>query len=134
ELRHQVEARQGDVELVAQAAAHFPPNQRRAGEQAQPQPQLGLVIGRTFGDLGLGVERDHAIVHQISPPATVSVVPVMALAPGEHRNSTAAATSSGVIRRPIGLSLSMSATACSSLRPVLLVTKSIAAPTRSVSV
>src|SRR5205085_7232003 len=116
-------------------AAHFAFDQCRASEQAQPQPQLRLVVCRALRDLGLGIERDGACVfHQISPPATVSVVPVIALASGEHRNRTAAATSSGVISRSMGLFTSMSATACSSVRPVLRVTKSIAAPTRSVSV
>ena len=84
ELRHQVEARQGHVEAVAQPAAHLALDQRRAGEQPQPQAQFGLVVGRALRDLGLGIE-DGAVVHQISPPATVSVVPVIALAPGEHR-------------------------------------------------
>ncbi len=61
ELRHQVEARQRHVEAVAQAAAHFAFDQRRAGQKAQPQPQLGLVIGRALGDLGFRIERDERV-------------------------------------------------------------------------
>ena len=86
ELRQQIEARQGDVELIAQPAAHLVLDQGRAGQQPQPQPQFGLVIVRALGNLGLGVERnDRSVVHQISPPATTSVVPVTADASGEHR-------------------------------------------------
>ena len=72
---------------VAQPAAHLALDQRRAGEKPQPQPQLGLVVVRPLGDLGLGIERNRAVVHHahISPPATASVVPVTAAASGEQR-------------------------------------------------
>ena len=86
ELRQQIEARQRDVEIVAQAAAHLVLDQRRAGEKTQPQPQLGLVVVGPLRDLGFGVERDcRSVVHHSSPPATISVVPVTEAASGEHR-------------------------------------------------
>jgi hypothetical protein len=83
ELRHQVEARQRHVELVAQAAAYFSFDQGGAGEQPQPQPQLGLVVGRAFRTLvsassGMGTWWSIRSLR----PATVSVVPVIALRTG----------------------------------------------------
>ena len=55
---------------VAQPAAHLVLDQGRAGEQPQPQPQLGLVVVGPLGTLvsassGMSVR----VVHQISPPA-----------------------------------------------------------------
>ena len=86
ELREKIEPRQGHVETVAQALAHLVLDQRRAGQHAQPQPQLGLVVVRPLGDLGLGVERDdRGVFHQISPPATTSAVPVTEAASGKQR-------------------------------------------------
>src|SRR5439155_369261 len=61
ELRHQVEARQRDVEGVAQPPADLALDHLLAGEQAQPQPQLVLVVVRPLRDLGLGVERYRQI-------------------------------------------------------------------------
>ena len=85
ELRHQIEARQRDVEAVAQAPTDLALDHLLAGEQPQPQAQLVLVIVRPFGDLGLGVEWCGALLHHISPPAMASVVPVTAAASGEQR-------------------------------------------------
>ena len=86
ELRQQIEARQSDIELFAQPSPHLALDQRRAGQQPQPQPQLGLVVVRALGHFRLGVERNgDFVVHHTSPPATTSVVPVTAAASGEHR-------------------------------------------------
>ncbi len=85
ELRHEIEARERDVETVAQPPADLGLDHLLAGEQAQPQPQLVLVVVRALGNLGLGIEWNAAVLHQISPPATASVVPVTAAACGEHR-------------------------------------------------
>ncbi|MNJ77829.1 hypothetical protein D3C77_754240 [compost metagenome] len=49
QLRHQVEAGQGGVELIAQAAADFAFDEVGAGEHAQPQPQRVVVVGRGAG-------------------------------------------------------------------------------------
>jgi hypothetical protein len=45
ELRHQVEARQGGGELLAQARAHLALDELRAGQQPQPDAQRALVVG-----------------------------------------------------------------------------------------
>jgi hypothetical protein len=44
ELRHQVEARQGGVELLAQPGAHAALDQLGAGEQPQPDAQRAMVV------------------------------------------------------------------------------------------
>jgi hypothetical protein len=44
ELRHQVEARQGGAELLAQARAHAALDQLGAGEQPQPDAQRAVVL------------------------------------------------------------------------------------------
>ncbi len=58
------------------------------------------------------------LIHQISPPATVIAVPVTAAASAEHRYSTAAATSCGLISRAIGMSFTYCAMISSSDFPV----------------
>jgi hypothetical protein len=45
ELRHQVEARQGGGEALAQARAHPALDQLGAGQQPQPQAQRAVVVG-----------------------------------------------------------------------------------------
>ena len=86
ELGQEIEPRQGDVELVAQAAADLGLDQSRTGEKPEPQPQLGLVVVGPLGDLGLGVERDTgSLVHHGPSAPITSVVPVTAAALGEHR-------------------------------------------------
>jgi len=59
ELSHQIEARQRDVETLAQATAHLTLDQGRAGEEPKPQPKLVAVIVRQFHGLGLGIKH-HA--------------------------------------------------------------------------
>ena len=54
ELGHEVEARQGGVELLAQAGAHALLDQLRAGQQPQPQAQL---VGVFAVGAGFEVER-----------------------------------------------------------------------------
>ena len=51
-------------ELLAQTPPHLALDHGRAGEQAQPQPQLGDMIGGALGGPGLGIARDRGkIVH-----------------------------------------------------------------------
>jgi hypothetical protein len=45
ELRHEIEARQGGGELLAQARAHLPLDELRAGKQPQPDAQRAVVVG-----------------------------------------------------------------------------------------
>jgi len=45
ELRHEVEARQGGGEALAQPRAHPPLDQLGAGEQPQPDAQRAVVAG-----------------------------------------------------------------------------------------
>ena len=49
QLGHQVEARQGGVEVVAQPAADLAFDQVAAGQHAQPQAQRVVVVGRGAG-------------------------------------------------------------------------------------
>jgi len=74
ELGHQVEARQRDVEPFAQAAAYRALDQGRAGQKAQPQPDLVAVIFREFDGLGLGIEDHDATVPalRLTPAQRVS--------------------------------------------------------------
>src|SRR5262249_19056748 len=134
ELGHQVEARQRDPEAVPQAPAHLALDQHLAGEQPEPQAQLGLVVVRPLGHLGLRIERDRQLVHHTSPPATARVVPVTAPACAQHRNSTAAATSSGGTSRPSGLGFSMAASVSSTERPVFAAMRATLSRTSFVSV
>ena len=62
ELRHQVEARQRDVEALAQPAAHLALDQGGAGQKPKPQPEFVAVIFREFDGLGLGIEDHDAIM------------------------------------------------------------------------
>src|SRR5262249_4425914 len=131
---HRVERRRWDVEAVAQPPAALALDPLLAGEQPQPQAQLVLVVVRPLRDLGLRVERHGALLHHISPPAIASVVPVTAAASGEQRYTTAAATSSGRIRRPIGGPFSYAVRTSACARPVMAATLSILSRNRSVSV
>src|SRR5437868_2151153 len=56
---------------------------------------------------------------RLSPPSTASTCPVMKPAPSEHRKATAAATSSAVPSRLIGVSLTSSPTMSSVRDPVV---------------
>jgi len=61
ELSHQVEPRQRDVETLAQPGADLTLDQRGAGEEPQPQPQLlGMVLGQLDG-LSLGIKSHDGI-------------------------------------------------------------------------
>ena len=75
ELRHQVEARERDVEGLAQAPAHLAFDQHLAGEQPQPQAQLRLVVVRTLGDARLGIERYGRAVAHARPRLALSSLP-----------------------------------------------------------
>jgi hypothetical protein len=125
QLRNQVEARQRDVEAVTQPAADLVFDQRRAAEQTQLQTQFVLVIAGPFDRLGLassGASPESAM-SQSSPPAMVNVAPLMPLASPGHRKATAAATSSGAIRRPCGFCRVNSTRASSRVRPVFVATR-----------
>ena len=62
ELGHQVEARQRDIEPLAQPAAHLALDQGGAGQQPQPQPELVAMLVRQFDGLGFGIKDHGAII------------------------------------------------------------------------
>jgi len=69
ELRHQIEARQRDVEPLPQPAPHLTFDQVRAGQQAQPEPKLVGMIIRKFDGLGLGIKNHDAFTAVWTHPA-----------------------------------------------------------------
>ena len=71
--------------MFAQPAADLALDQRSAGQQAQPQPQLRLVVVRALCDLGLGIQRYGALFHHAASAPITRVAPVVAAAPGEQK-------------------------------------------------
>src|SRR5258708_9010086 len=72
------------------------------------QQDLGQPAARDGNARALPVNYRHG--YRESPPSTASTWPVMNPARSEHRNATAAATSSAVPSRLIGVTLTISAT------------------------
>src|SRR6185437_833419 len=103
------------------------------GQQKVLRRIIGQGNGNWIGGSAHGIS-PRTFVFQISPPATAIACPVIALAPSPHSHSTVSATSAGVTSFPCGLCFASSATACSRVRPVLLMILSMLAATRSVSV
>src|SRR5579885_341644 len=118
ELRQEIEARQGGVEAAAQTRADLGLDEAGAGEKAQPDFELDLVVAaaRRFAIGQAGQILPHGMS---SPPAMTMDWPVTAAAAGVQSQPTAAATSSGVMRRRIGLLAASAARAASALFPVL---------------
>jgi magnesium transporter len=88
DLRHELRAHAG-----AEVAARLPARDRRDGRDRRlallPVPQGGLAVAARYC--------------AVQPPSTTRLVPVTSEAPGEARNTTAAATSSGRPMRPSGM-------------------------------
>src|SRR5262249_13577494 len=133
ELGEEIEARQRRLEDLAQPGTHLSLDEIGAGEKAEPDAQLELVVrGERRLAVGGGERR---LVHGItSPPATTMAWPVVPSEPSPHSQSTAAATSSGRTSRPMGFVRASSARASSALRPVLAAMVATERSTSSVSV
>jgi len=138
QLRHQIETGQRQREPIAQARADPALDHERAGQKTQPQPErlVMRIVNAGFRIRGRSRRQFVHPVHPVatSPPATAIACPVTACDSGRHSQATAAATSSGVTRRPWGLRPASVARAASALMPVFVTMFVIASRTRSVSV
>src|SRR5581483_8239142 len=114
ERGHDIELRQGHIELDTQPLAHFRFDRPRGTQNTDPQPQPLLAQGRRCLTRFCSGGDCHA-----PPPAMTMASPLTASAAGEHSQTTFSATSLGEIRRPPALSRARAFFTSLIQRPVL---------------
>src|SRR6516225_2617768 len=101
ERRHHVEARQGHIKLRLKLLPRHALDEAARPQQPDPQPQPRLSLHRAIVLVRRSGGRRWR--HHVSPPETEIAWPVIAALSPAQSQTTAAATSSGLMKRACGL-------------------------------
>src|SRR5215472_5974940 len=132
ERRHHVEARQGHAKLHLEPLPRHSLDETARPQQPDPQPQPRLSFDRSIV-LALGRGGRYRR-HHVSPPEIEIAWPVMAALSPAQSQTTAAATSSGLMKRACGLLAASALRASDSPRLVAATMRSTALSSIGVSV